>query len=294
MSTPLVSVVVPCFRQGKYLSEALQSVLDQTYLNWECIVVNDGSPDNTEEIAAGWLKRDDRFKYLYQDNSGVSSARNTGISHSNGEFILPLDADDRISREYIEKAVKAFCEFPELTVVYCKAEKFGKESGSWDLAPFSLYTMSRKNVIFCSALYKKKDWVRVGGYDIKMFKGIEDWEFWIALLKHGGMAKQLDFTGFYYRVTNNSRTARVEKGGIVDMYEYMTIKHPEFFVEHYGSFIEMEKNMLNYRNEVNLQLKSEKFVVDLFCKTFFGFTIFDRLVSIKNLQEKKKNVEKEG
>ena len=74
------------------------------------------------------------------------------------------------------------------------------------------------------------------------------------------------------------------------MYEYMTIKHPEFFVEQYGSFIEMEKNMLSYRKEVNLQLKSEKFVMDLFCKTFFGFTIFDRLNSIEKLQEKKRNV----
>ena len=211
MNTPLVSVVVPCFRQGKYLSEALQSVLDQTYQNWECIVVNDGSPDNTEEIAAGWIKKDDRFKYLYQENSGVSSARNTGIAHSKGEYILPLDADDKISAEYIEKAVEAFHQSPELTLVYCEAEKFGKESGRWNLAPFSLYTMSRKNVIFCSALYKKKDWERVGGYDVKMSAGIEDWEFWIALLKDGGKTKKLDFTGFYYRITNNSRTALCRK-----------------------------------------------------------------------------------
>ncbi|WZL88439.1 glycosyltransferase family A protein [Salinimicrobium sp. 3283s] len=290
MNDPLVSVVVPCFRQGQFLPEALQSVLDQTYHNWECIVVNDGSSDNTEQVAAAWLKKDKRFNYLYQENSGVSSARNTGIAHSKGEYILPLDADDRIAPEYIEKAVEAFLISPDLTLVYCEAEKFDEESGKWNLAPFSLHTMSRKNVIFCSALYKKKDWERVCGYDINMSTGIEDWEFWIALLKHGGMVKQLNFTGFYYRIRNNSRTALVEKNGIIDMYEYMTVKHPDFFVGQYGSFIEMERNMLNYRKEVDLQLKSEKFVVDLFCKRFFGFTIFGRLDSIKNLQEKKRNV----
>ena len=292
MNTPLVSVVVPCFKQSHFLSEALQSVLDQIYLNWECIIVNDGSPDNTEEIAAAWLKKDKRYKYLYQDNLGVSSARNTGISHSNGEYILPLDADDRISPEYIHEAVEAFLKSPELTVVYCQAEKFGKESGRWDLAPFSLHTMSRKNIIFCSALYRKKDWERVGGYDPHMSKGIEDWEFWIALLKNGEKAKRLDFTGFYYRVTNNSRTAQVNEDGIWEMYKYMTIKHPAFFVGQYGSFIEMEKNIQNYKKEVNLHLKSEKFVLYLFSKTFFGFTIFGRSVFMGNLQEKKRNVEK--
>lgn len=285
MKTPLVSVVVPCFDQGKFLPEALQSILDQTYSNWECIIVNDGSPDDTEKVAAAWLKNDERFKYLYQNNAGVSSARNTGIYHSKGEFILPLDADDKISSKYIAKAVEAFNQSPDLTLVYCKAEKFGKESGIWDLAPFSLRTLSRKNVIFCSALYKKEDWAKIGGYDPNMSKGIEDWEFWIALLKNGGKTKQLDLTGFYYRITDDSRTAKVEKNGLVDMYRYMTVKHPEFFVANYGSFIELEKELIDYKKELNLQLKSEKFVIDLFSKTFFGVTIFNR-AGIKKLLEK--------
>lgn len=286
MKTPLVSVVVPCFEQSKFLPEALQSVLDQTYSNWECTIVNDGSPDDTEEVTAAWLKKDKRFKYLFQKNAGVSSARNSGIFHSKGKYILPLDADDRISPEYLAKAVDAFNRSPDLTLVYCKAEKFGKESGKWNLAPFSLRTLSRKNMIFCSGLYKKEDWENIGGYDPKMSIGIEDWEFWIALLKNGGKTKQLDFIGFYYRITNNSRTSKVEKNGLLDMYRYMTVKHPEFFVENYGSFIELEKELIDYKKEMNLQLKSEKFVVDLFCKTFFGVTIFNRAGNIENLREK--------
>lgn len=76
LNLSLISVIVPCYNQAQYLDECLQSVLDQTYQNWECIIVNDGSPDNTEEIALRWTKKDSRFRYLKKENEGLSSARN--------------------------------------------------------------------------------------------------------------------------------------------------------------------------------------------------------------------------
>ena len=91
-----VSVIVPCYNQAQYLDEALQSILNQSFTDWECIVVNDGSKDNTEFISNEWIKKDSRFKYVYQDNGGLSNARNVGIKKAEGEFILPLDADDKI------------------------------------------------------------------------------------------------------------------------------------------------------------------------------------------------------
>ena len=100
-----VSIIVPCFKQAHFLDEALQSVLNQTYTNWECIVVNDGSPDNTEEVAEKWCKKDNRFKYVFQKNRGLSSARNAGIKISNGKYILPLDSDDIIDDHFLEKLV---------------------------------------------------------------------------------------------------------------------------------------------------------------------------------------------
>ena len=153
----LVSIIVPCYKQAQYLDEALQSVLDQTYENWECIIVNDGSPDNTKEIAQKWVAKDIRFKYIYQNNKGVSAARNLGISNANGIYILPLDGDDKISEKYIEEAIIAFEKDKSLKLVYCKAEKFGNEKGEWILNPFSLYNLSKKNMIFCSALYRKNE-----------------------------------------------------------------------------------------------------------------------------------------
>ncbi|MFV8368173.1 glycosyltransferase family 2 protein [Flavobacterium sp. LB2R40] len=276
MNNKKVTIIVPCYNQAQFLEEALQSVLNQTYTNWECIIVNDGSPDNTEEIAKSWMDNDSRFVYLKKDNGGLSSARNLGIVHAIGEFILPLDADDKISVNYIASAIESFEQDVLLKVVYCKAEKFGDEIGMWELAPFSLFNLSRKNMIFCSAMYRKRDWERVGGYDVKMVYGWEDWEFWIATLKNGGNVKCLNEVGFFYRIKLNSMLKKINHEKNQYLFEYLSVKHADFFVTHFGSFIVMNQIIENMKTEKELQLKSKKFVIDVFCKRFFGFSIFGR------------------
>jgi glycosyltransferase involved in cell wall biosynthesis len=271
-----VSIIVPCYNQAEYLDEALQSVLDQTYNNWECIIVNDGSPDNTEEIARVWMVKDLRFKYLFQENSGLCSARNMGISHAQGEFILPLDADDIIAKHYLNLAVQSFAKDNSLKVIYCRAEKFGIETGLWELPSFTLYNLSRNNLIFCSAFFKKKDWELVGGYDINMLYGWEDWEFWIAILKNGGNVKQLNEVGFYYRIKSNSMLRIINQENEKKMLSYLSVKHADFFVKQYGSFASMNHALMEEKNNNEVNLKSEKFVIDVFCKRFFGFTIFGK------------------
>lgn len=89
-----ISIIIPCYNQAQYLPEALNSVLRQKYTNWECIIINDGSSDNTHEVAQEWLKKDKRFKYIYKDNGGLSSARNAGLDLAIGNYIQFLDADD--------------------------------------------------------------------------------------------------------------------------------------------------------------------------------------------------------
>ena len=272
----LVSIIVPCYNQGQYLDEALQSVLDQTYENWECIIVNDGSIDNTEKVSKKWIVKDHRFKYLFQENKGVSSARNFGITISKGELILPLDADDKIGLNYIEKGVEQFLEKSYLKLVYCQAIKFGDESGKWNLPDFSYENLSQNNLIFCSALYKKIDWECINGYDEQMKSGLEDWEFWIALLKNGGKVFRINEVGFYYRIKKNSRHSDLTCNDTKILLEYMSIKHADFFVKHYGSFVELENKLKKERNEFSAKLKSEKFVIDLFCSTFLKFSVFGK------------------
>ncbi len=101
--TPLVSIIVPCNNQAQYLEESLQSILDQTYIHWECIIVNDGIPDHTETVARKWEAKDSRFIYLHKENGGVSSARSLGIEKAKSEFILTLDADDKHEASFLEK-----------------------------------------------------------------------------------------------------------------------------------------------------------------------------------------------
>ena len=253
---PLISVVVPCYNQAQYLDECLQSVLDQTYTDWECIIVNDGSPDNTEEIAKKWVEKDTRFIYLSKENGGLSSARNAGIEIAKGEWILPLDADDKIGDQYLELAEKEFEN--DYTVIYCEAELFGNEIGKWHLPEFSLENLAKKNCIFCSAFYKKEDWKKVNGYDINMIYGLEDYEFWISLLKNKNTVKKLPQTLFYYRVKENSMLTNLKSERINKMFNYISKKHTDFFLEYLGSFNELFLLQENILKKYDKLLNSKK------------------------------------
>lgn len=200
-----VSIIVPCYKQGEYLSETLDSVYAQTYSNWECVIVNDGSPDNTEEIAKTYCEKDSRFKYLYQDHSGVSAARNTGISNSNGYYILPLDADDLIGPDYLKLAVDYFTNNPLCKVVYCRVRLFGAINCEWDLGQYSYDTLLWNNCLFSSAIFKRQDYLSTPGYNTNMNFGWEDWDFWLSLLKRGDIVYQLDCVMFFYRIKQSSR-----------------------------------------------------------------------------------------
>ncbi len=98
----LVSIIIPCYNQAQYLPDALGSVLAQTYPHWECVIVNDGSTDNAEEVAREWVIKDDRFKYVKKKNGGLSSARNTGLALAVVEYIQFLDADDLLEVDKIK------------------------------------------------------------------------------------------------------------------------------------------------------------------------------------------------
>lgn len=264
----VVSVVVPCYNQAQYLDEALQSVLDQTYNDWECIIVDDSSPDHTFEVAQKWTQKDSRFSYVKQENKGLSGARNFGISHAKGLFIMPLDADDKISKDYIQLAMEAFDKNKLLKVVYSNAEKFGTETGLWHLNTYSPSNLAKSNMIFCTALFRKTDWERVGGYDEQMQGGLEDWEFWIHLLKSGGEVLQLDQVCFYYRVKASSMIKDLESDTKKRLYEYVSVKHADFFVKHLGSFYQYMHEGIKENNELKRKVNSKKHALKLLFKPF--------------------------
>ena len=136
MNNSLVSIIVPCYKQAHLLPETLDSVLKQTYRNWECVIVNDGSPDNTSEVANQYIMKDKRFVLLEQENQGLAMARNNGIKKSQGQYILPLDSDDLIEPSYIEKAIDYFEKNPNTKLVYCKADRFDQKREFWNLPDY--------------------------------------------------------------------------------------------------------------------------------------------------------------
>jgi glycosyltransferase involved in cell wall biosynthesis len=114
---PLISVIVPCYRLARYLPEAVGSLIEQTHKHWECIVVNDGSPDDTREVAAELARRDARVRYIEQPNRGQSSARNRGLAEARGRFIQFLDADDLLLPHKLATDLEAIRNAAEPSVV---------------------------------------------------------------------------------------------------------------------------------------------------------------------------------
>ncbi|QCX53435.1 glycosyltransferase family A protein [Elizabethkingia sp. JS20170427COW] len=262
---PLISVIVPCYNQAQYLDECLQSVLDQTYPNWECIIVNDGSPDNTEEIAEQWTAKDSRFIYLKKENGGLSSARNAGIEIAKGEWILPLDCDDKIGNQYLELAEKEFDK--GYTLIYCEAEFFGEKTGKWELPKFSLENLAKDNCIFCTALFKKEDWIKIGGYDEKMIYGLEDWEFWIHLLKsEKNEVYRISKILFYYRIKSQSMIKNLQNEKWHQMVFNIEKKHYDFFYSRYGHihYLGIEKEKLIAQINKYQSTKRYQFIDKLF------------------------------
>ena len=207
MGYPLVSVVVPVYNMERFLSETIISILKSNYPNFELMLVDDGSTDSSYELAASFVEIDCRVKLIKQANGGVSRARNTGITNSNGEYILPVDADNLISKDYILKAVQILENRPEVKVVNSEAEFIGGKTGHWKLPEFSLKLLARKNMIDNCAMYRKIDWEKAGGYCEEIL-GPEDWDFWISILKNGGEVHRLPIVGLYYRIRPDSKRKR--------------------------------------------------------------------------------------
>lgn len=198
--TPIISIIVPCYNQAHYLPDTLRSVFEQEFDCWECIIVDDGSPDDTEAVANEWIRQDNRFKYLKKENGGLADARNFGIKHSSGKYILPLDSDDKISPTYCKEAVSVLENNAKPKVVCCRSMLFDGDNKEWLLLPYSYENMLFvRNCMHCSSVYRRSDYDKTIGYNTNMKKGWEDYDFWISLLNREDEVVFLDKIHFYYR-----------------------------------------------------------------------------------------------
>jgi len=213
-TSPVVSVVIPCYNQAQYLPEAVESVVHQTFTDWECIIVNDGSPDQTSQVARDLIARypGKRIYLLEKKNGGLADARNAGIAASHGRYLLPLDADDVLKPYALARLVEVLETQSDVAIVYPDYETFGTQSHVvrcidehlfLDAARLKNGLPSCSGLPYCS-LYRRDVWSKVGGYNPNMIWGYEDWDFWIGCLEKGFRARRVPEPLFLYRMKSGS------------------------------------------------------------------------------------------
>lgn len=211
-----ISIIIPFYNQGEYLNDTLLSVYNQTHINWECILVNDGSNDSSKTIANKWVNKDKRFKYFYIENSGVSKARNLGLIKASGDYIQFLDSDDYLFPTKLEDSLKLITEDNNLEIVISNFKMF-EDSINKTIVPycdlkaiqFNLETFiyqwnfSFSLPIHC-ALIKRTLFQNVT-FTLNM-TAQEDWIVWVEIFKQNPKTCFLNKELVLYRLHPNSRT----------------------------------------------------------------------------------------
>lgn len=232
---PKVSIIIPCYNQGKFLDETVDSVLAQTFDDFEIVIVNDGSSDDfTNDLLRDFHRP--KTRVIQTDNQGVSAARNTAIRAATGSYILPLDGDDLLGREYLQKGVAILDGNSDVGIVSCLIEFFGDVCYQPEQPPFTVEGMLVRNVVGpCSSLFRKSDWEQIGGYSTTMTSGWEDWDFWLSFVERGAGIVRIPEVLFYYRIRDNSRERSLALEGRVEMFMQLYENHRELYHQHMKS-----------------------------------------------------------
>ena len=205
-STPLVSVIIPCYKQAHLLPEAVGSVVAQTYTHWEMVIVNDGSPDDTQAVAQALIDAHPQhsIRLITKENGGLSAARNTGLAAATGAFFLPLDSDDRLHPQMLKKTIRALQEHPECSIAFTHTQHFGLAHNVWQNGPFALAQQCADNNIPYCSLMRREMVEALGGYaaDVHAY---EDWDFWLRALTQGHQAVLVPEPLFCYRQSAHSK-----------------------------------------------------------------------------------------
>jgi len=249
---PLISIIIPCYNDAQYIEQSVYSALNQTYPNKEVIVVDDGSNAETKAILKKLAPQ--ITKLITQENKGVCVARNKAIESASGKYILTLDSDDFFEHEFLVKAVEILENKKKVGMVTCWAQVLDekginlfiqKPTGS--NASDALY----HNNSIGNCLFRKEAWIEVGGYDINMKNGFEDWEFNISVTKKGWEVVVLPEILFNYRCKLKSRNSSGNSYK-KEIRKYVFNKHKDIAIENY------EKTLDFFLDEIEIHKRISK------------------------------------
>ena len=222
-----VSIVIPCYNDGKYLKNAVESVVKIKSPEVELIIVNDGSHD-TETLQLLASYKQEGLKVLSHENRGLAYTRNRGIKEARGEYILPLDADNIIKPGYIEKGI-GLLDSQRFDIIYARPFFLGEDLPDRKFNPYNFIGQDLfwGNYIDACAIYRKEVWETVGGYDEKMpYQGYEDWEFWVNCYLSGCRFKYIKEELFGYTIRKESMiTQLMNEKKYAQCYDYIVKKH---------------------------------------------------------------------
>jgi len=228
----LVSIIIPCYNQAKFLDDALNSVFHQKHENWECIIVNDGSVDNTEQVVNYWVEQDARFNYIYKNNSGLSSARNKGLEIAKGDYIQFLDADDFIEQNKLRISLEKIKNHYDLDIVISNFNLYNNDNRAF-FPPYCNLNQEQLNYKTILMEWDKSFTIPIhcGFFKRKLFKEFrfpehikakEDWLMWVSIFNGGAKAEFINQKLAFYRIHGSSMTqSKSMKADFMKAYIYL-------------------------------------------------------------------------
>jgi GT2 family glycosyltransferase len=184
-----VAVIVPCHNYGRFLRECVGSLASQTFADWECMIVDDGSTDDTRTVATGLTSNDPRIRYLWQERQGPSTARNTGLSATRSDYVQLLDADDMLEPDKLRAHIEYLDANPDVDIVYGDATSFGGHRDPGLISPFGLgppkgrglvvieRLIARNPLVVEAPLFRRSVLDQAGAFSITLGY-LEDWDLW--------------------------------------------------------------------------------------------------------------------
>ncbi len=249
---------------GAYIGDALQSVQAQTYKDYEVIIVDDGSTDeHTIRQLKSIGKQSPEIHIYYKENSGLSGAKNYGIERANGEYIVCLDADDKLEPTYLEKTVELIERKKSENVAFVTTwvQEFGHRDDIWRTSGFDMPKLLITNLVHAGSIFRKDVWKEVGGFK-KVGASYEDWEFWISIVEKGYKWDIVEELLFLYRIRTNSLLASA-KSSHLEIYKTIYDLHPQVYMKYAKELaIENAREIKELREVISEKNKSINEILD--------------------------------